>query len=357
MLFDPLAYRSFQFANRVVMAPMTRSRAIGNVPNALIAHYYEQRASAGLIVTEGVAPSPNGLGYARIPGLFSPAQVQAWRVVTAAVPARGGTIFAQLMHTGRVAHAANLPDGAEVLGPVATACPGQMWTDAQGMQPHTTPRAMTERDVAAAIAEFATAARNAREAGFDGIELHAANGYLIEQFLNANVNTRTDAWGGSADARNRFALEVARACADAIGAQRVGVRLSPYGVFNSTGAYPDVEPQYLALAQALSALRVGYLHVLDHSAIGAPAVPQAFKTELRRTFDGLFIAAGGFERASAERVLADGNADMVAFGRPLISNPDLVERMRSGAALAAPDPATFYTADAKGYTDYPALAA
>ncbi len=271
MLFDPFSYRSHPFRNRCVMAPMTRSRAIGNVPNALMAEYYAQRAGAGLIITEGTSPSPNGLGYARIPGLFDAAQVQGWRGVTDAVHARGGRMFVQLMHTGRVTHVENLPRGAQVLGPTDVTCPGEMWTDAHGMQPHNPPRAMTESDIAAAVSEYARSAELAIEAGFDGVELHAANGYLIEQFLNANVNTRTDGYGGSIAARNRFALEVARAVVGAIGADRVGIRLSPYGAFNHTGEYPDVEPQYLALVQELSALRLVFLHVLDHSAMGAPA--------------------------------------------------------------------------------------
>ncbi|MHA6202950.1 alkene reductase [Dyella soli] len=362
MLFQPLTTTSIQLANRTVMAPMTRSRADGaNTPNALMAEYYGQRASAGLIITEGTSPSPNGLGYARIPGLFNEAQVRGWKQVTDAVHARGGKIFVQLMHTGRVSHAANLPAGAEVLGPMGTASPGQMHTDSLGMQPRSTPRAMNETDIAHAVEEYATSARLAIEAGFDGVELHAANGYLIEQFINANVNQRSDAYGGSIDGRNRFALEVARATAAAIGAHRVGIRLSPYGVFNSTGAFPDVEPQYLALVQELSRLGLLYLHVLDHSAMdnymSAPPVSTAFKLQLRAAFRGLFIVAGGFDRTRAEEALKAGHADLVAFARSFIANPDLVERMRTDEALNTMDPATFYTPGPKGYIDYPALAA
>ncbi len=357
MLFDTFPLRSQSLKNRTVMAPMTRSRAVdANTPNPLMAEYYGQRASAGLIVTEGVSPSPNGLGYARIPGLFNAAQVAGWRLVTDAVHAEGGRIVVQFMHTGRVAHAANLPAGAEVVGPMASACPGEMYTDAQGMQPHSAPRAMSEADIAHAVAEFAQAARLAIEAGFDGIELHAANGYLIEQFLNANVNQRSDGYGGSIAGRNRFALEVARACVQAIGAERVGIRLSPYGVFNSTGAYADVEAQYVALVQELSAMGLMYLHVLDHSAMGAPPVPAALKAQLRSLFAGPFILAGGFDRDGAEAALAAGQADLIAFARAFLANPDLVKRMQSGAALNAPDMTTFYTPGPKGYTDYPVLA-
>lgn len=358
MLFEPLVTTSLRLANRAVMAPMTRSRAVdANTPNALMAEYYAQRATAGLIVTEGTSPSPNGLGYARIPGLFNEAHVLGWKAVTDAVHARGGRIFVQLMHTGRVAHVANLPAGAEVLGPTAEACPGEMYTDAQGMQPHSTPRAMTADDIAHAVGEYATSAKLAIEAGFDGVELHAANGYLIEQFLNARVNERTDAWGGSIEGRNRLALDIARASAAAIGADRVGIRLSPYGVFNSTGAFPEVDAQYLALVQALSTLGVQYVHLLDHSAMGAPAVPADLKSRLRAAFTGTFILAGGFDRARAEKALGAGQADLIAFARPFLANPDLVERMRADAPLNAVDAATFYTPGPKGYTDYPALAA
>ncbi len=358
MLLESFAAASLQLANRTVMAPMTRSRAVDtNTPNALMAEYYAQRATAGLIITEGTSPSPNGLGYARIPGLFNDAQVGGWKVVTDAVHAKGGKIFVQLMHTGRVTHVANLPPGAEVVGPTSTVCPGEMYTDSQGLQPHSIPRAMTAPDIAHAVEEYARSAKLAIEAGFDGVELHAANGYLIEQFLNANVNQRTGAYGGSINGRNRFALEVASATVAAIGAHRVGIRLSPYGVFNSTGAYPDVDAQYLALTQELSKLGLLYLHLLDHSALGAPRVPAELKVQLRAAFQGLFVLAGGFDRAGAESALKAGNADLIAFARPFLANPDLVERMRAAVPLNAIDMATFYTPGPKGYTDYPSLAA
>lgn len=358
MLFEPVRIRSLSLNNRLVMAPMTRSRAVeANTPNALMAEYYAQRASAGLIVSEAIATSPNGLGYPRIPGLYDAAHVRGWRLTTEAVHARGGTILAQLVHTGRVAHVANLPAGAEVLAPVDSLCPGEIYTDALGLQPFSPARAMTEQEIARAIEEFAQSAALAIEAGFDGVELHAANGYLIEQFLNPNINQRRDGYGGSLQGRNRFALEVTQAVCAAIGADRVGIRLSPYGVFNGTGAFDEVEAQYLALCEALSALGLLYLHVLDHSAMGAPPVPDSIKVQLRRGFDGPFILAGGFDRASAEAALAEDRADLIAFGRPFLANPDLVERMRTGADLNAPDMATFYTADAKGYTDYPTLGA
>jgi N-ethylmaleimide reductase len=358
MLFEPLDARALKTRNRLVMSPMTRNRAVqSNTPNELMAEYYGQRAGAGLIVTEGTSPSPNGLGYPRIPGLFNDAQVRGWKGVTDAVHARGGKIFLQLMHTGRVTHVANLPAGAEVVGPTDETCPGEMYTDAQGMQPFSKPRAMTLEDIRHAVGEYAQAARLALQAGFDGIELHAANGYLIEQFLNANVNHRTDGYSGSVAGRNRFALEVARAVVAAVGAERVGIRLSPDGVFNSTGSFPEVESQYLELARQLDALNLGYLHVLDHSAMGAPPVPSELKLRLRQAFGGVFILAGGFDAGSAEEALRQKRADLVAFGRPFLANPDLVERLQLNAKLNTPDQATFYVPGPKGYTDYPTLAA
>jgi N-ethylmaleimide reductase len=357
MLFEKYALGAIQLGNRAVMSPLTRSRAsFNNTPNALMATYYAQRASAGLIITEGTSPSPNGLGYARIPGLFNDSHVEGWKLVTDAVHAQGGKIVVQLMHTGRVSHQSNLPAGAEVVGPTAAACPGEIWTDGSGSQPHTAPRAMSEADIVVAVAEYANAARLAVKAGFDGVELHAANGYLLEQFLNANVNQRTDAYGATPDGRNRFVLEVARATAKEIGAERVGIRLSPNGVFNATGGYDGMQEQYLALVKELSAIGLMYVHVLDHSAIGAPAVPAELKMALRNAFDGPFILAGGFDKTSAESALAEGEADLIAMGRPFLANPDLVSRLRNDLPLNAPDPSTFYTPGSQGYTDYPAFA-
>lgn len=358
MIFDPISARSLPLANRIVMAPLTRSRATPeHTPNALMATYYGQRATAGLIITEGTSPSPNGLGYPRIPGLYDARQVTGWKATTAAVHAQGGKIFVQFMHCGRVAHVANLPPGAEVLGPSAGACPGEMYTDARGMQPHSPPRAMEEADIARAVQEHVAAAKLAVEAGFDGVELHAANGYLMEQFLNPLVNRRTDGYGDNIAGRNRLALEIAGATVDAIGRDRVGMRLSPYGVFNGTGAFPEVQAQYLALAGSLSALGLLYLHLVDHSAMGAPPVPADFKLKLRAGFTGLFILSGGFDHATAEQALLEKRGDLIAFGRPFLANPDLVARMRKDAPLNAPDEATFYVPGPKGYTDYPALAA
>ena len=261
------------------------------------------------------------------------------------------------MHRGRVAHVANLPTRAEVLGPGTVVCPGEMYTDTLGMQPYSPPRAMTVADIAHVVKEHVTAAKLALDAGFDGVELHGANGYLIEQFLNPLVNLRTDGYVGSIDARNRLALVIARATVSAIGRDRVGIRLSPYGVFNGTGEFPEVQAQYLALTKGLSALGLIYLHLVDHSAMGAPPLPADFKLKLRAGFDGLYILSGGSDHASAEKALIEKRGDLIAFGRPFLANPDLVARMRKDAPLNAPDMATFYVPGAKGYTDYPALAA
>ncbi len=354
MLFDTFTARHLVLKNRIVMSPMTRSRAVvANTPNELMCEYYGQRASAGLIVTEGTSPSPNGVGYARIPGIYNQAQIDGWKAVTKVVHDKGGKIVIQLMHTGRVTHDSNLPTGAEVLSPTAEVCPGEIYSDTKGMQPHSTPKAMTQADITNAVKEYTQAAVNAIAAGFDGVEIHAANGYLIEQFLNANVNKRTDAYGGSSAGRNKFAIEIIDSIIKAIGADKTGIRISPFGAFNNTGEYPGVEEQFLDLVTHASQCGLLYLHVLDHSAMGAPAVPQDYKLKLRQAFKGPFILAGGFEKESAENALSSNGADLIGFGRPFISNPDLVRRLHDGVALTPPDMSTFYAGDAKGYTDYP----
>lgn len=351
-LFTPIQLGELSLKNRIVMAPMTRSRAIGNLPNALMAQYYRLRADAGLIITEGTSPSPNGLGYARIPGLFNEEQVQGWRSVTDGVHQAGGKIFVQLMHTGRVSHPANLPPGATIMGPSAVAVPGEMWTDANGMQPHPVPHEMTEADIAHSITEYAASAKLAMQAGFDGVELHGANGYLIDQFLNVAANHRTDRWGGTVENRIRFAVEVAKATVAAIGAERVGMRISPYGVFNAQVPDAEMDAMYLHLIDELNALGLLYIHIVDHSAMGAPEVSPALKASIRAAFKGKYILSGGYDVARADADLDAQRGDLVAFGRPFISNPDLVAKLKSGQALVAPDPSTFYTPGEKGYSDY-----
>ena len=353
LLFSPYKLGRVELKNRVVMAPMTRSRSIGNVPGELVATYYAQRAEAGLIITEGTSPAPEGLGYARIPGLFSAEQVAGWKRVTSAVHAAGSRIFVQLMHTGRVSHPANLPAGARLIGPSAIAAPGEMYTDAQGMQAYPVPEAMTEADIEAALTAYERSAELAIEAGFDGVELHGANGYLIDQFLNTASNHRQDAWGGSVEGRARFALEVAARTAKKIGKDRLGIRLSPYGAFNGMAADDATDALYEHLATKLGEMGLLYVHVVDHSSMGAPPVKASLKRSLRERFRGTVILSGGYDRARAEHDLVEHTGDLVAFGRPFLANPHLISKLKSGAALASPDMTTAYTPGEKGYTDYP----
>ncbi|MEY4582058.1 MAG: hypothetical protein RL701_6761 [Pseudomonadota bacterium] len=352
-LYSPYRLGRIEVANRVVMSPMTRSRSIGNVPSELVAQYYSQRAEAGLIITEGTAPAADALGYARIPGLFNSAQVEGWKKVTSQVHAAGGRIFVQLMHTGRVGHPANLPAGARLLGPSAIATPGEMFTDTQGMQKFPVPAAMTEADIEETLQQFTKSAQLAIDAGFDGVELHGANGYLIDQFLNVAANQRTDRWGGSLENRARYASEVSTRVAKAIGADRVGIRISPYGAFNGTQTDPETDALYLKLANVLSELKLLYIHTVDHSSMGTPKPSPELYRELRNTFKGTLISSGGYDAKRAESDLREQKCDLVAFGRPFIANPRLVSKLKQGAALREPDQATFYTPGPAGYTDYP----
>ncbi|MCW5692800.1 MAG: alkene reductase [Pseudolabrys sp.] len=355
-LFSKASLGPLTLQNHLVMAPLTRSRAIGNVPNDLMADYYAQRAGLGLLITEGTSPSPNGVGYARIPGIYSAEQVVGWKKVTDAVHAKGAKIFVQLMHTGRIAHPLNLPAGAKVVAPSAVAAAGQMYTDAEGMKDHPVPQALTAAELVATREEYVTAAKNAVAAGFDGVELHAANGYLLEQFIRPNSNIRTDKYGGSIENRARFVIEVAEATAAAIGKDKVGIRLSPYGVFNDMPLYPEMEADYTYLAGKLNEVGLVYVHLVDHSPQGAPEVPASIKRTFRNKFKRTLILSGGYDAKSAEADLATGKADLIAVGRPILSNPDLIERWKSDAALNVPDASTFYTPGPKGYTDYPTLA-
>ncbi len=356
-VFDSYQLGNTSLANRIVMAPMTRSRAINNIPNELVATYYAQRAGAGLIITEGTSPSPNGIGYARIPGVYSEEQVAGWKLVTDAVHEAGGKIFLQIMHTGRVSHPTNMPAGTRVLAPSAIGLTNsEMWTDQDGNQPYPTPEAMSSEDITNTIQEYVDAAKNAIAAGFDGVELHGANGYLLDQFIHPDSNQRTDEFGGSVENRLRFVLEVAEQVVAAIGAERTGIRLSPYGVFNELSpSYDGIEETYTQLATALSKLDLVYLHVVDHSAMGAPEVPETIKSLLRKNFSNTVILSGGYDLARAEADLAAEKGDLVAFGRPWISNPDLVQRLQSGAELQDPNFDAFYTPGPEGYTDYPTL--
>ena len=357
-LFSPAKIGPIELKNHIVMSPMTRSRAIGNIPNDLMATYYGQRADAGLIITEGTSPSPNGLGYARIPGLYSEAQVEGWKKVTSAVHQKGGKIFVQLMHTGRISHVENMPEGTRVLAPSPVQPAGQMWTDTLQMQDFPTPEAMTIDDIDTAKAEFVTAAKNAVKAGFDGVELHGANGYLLEQFLSPVSNIRTDHYSGSIENRCRFVIEVVSAVADAIGKEKTGIRLSPYGVASDMPHYPEIDAAYQYLAGQLNDLDIAYLHIVDHSALGAPPVPLYIKQAIRSIFKNTIILAGGYDKNHAEADLESGLGDLIAFGRPFINNPDLVERMKNNEELSSDlQMDLFYSPGEKGYTDYPAYSA
>ena len=351
-LLIPYIGKSLRLKNHIVMAPMTRSRAIGNLPNALMAKYYGQRAGAGLIITEGTAPAPEALGYARMPGIFSDEQIEGWKLVTAAVHQGGTKIFSQLMHTGRIGHVANLPEGARLTGASAIRAVGQIPTDALGMQDYSLPVALTTDRVQKVIASFVGAARNAITAGFDGVELHGANGYLIEQFLNPNVNDRIDQYGGSIENRARFAVEVAKQVSDAIGRDKVGIRLTPNSTLGDLQPYDSntTRETYIHLARELNRIGLAYIHIGI-----SPEVPAATLSGIRKEFGGTLIYCNAFTAETAEAQLQNGDADLIAFGRNFLANPDFVERIVAGASLNPVDFTTLYTPDEKGYIDYPAM--
>ncbi|MBK05512.1 MAG: alkene reductase [Deltaproteobacteria bacterium] len=353
-LFSEYTLGSLTLPNRIIMAPMTRCRAIGNVPNELMAEYYAMRADAGLLITEGTAPCPNGLGYARIPGIYTDEQIEGWKKVTDTVHQRGGRIFMQLLHTGRVGHPLNMPKGARIVAPSAITAPGEMFTDQEGPQPHPIPTEMSIDDIQEAKHSFVQAAKNAITAGCDGIEIHGANGYLVDQFINPGSNKRTDIYGGSIENRCRFALEVAEAIAKEIGPERTGIRLSPYGVYGGMEMFEEMDATFLHLASELATYNLAFIHLVDHSAMGAPDVPNALKASIKQAFSGTLIECGGMDTAAAEKILGDEKrADLIGFGRAFISNPDLVERLKHQYPLAKAHSATFYTPGKEGYLDYP----
>ena len=347
-LLQPLRLGDIECANRVVMAPMTRSRADAeDRPTELHVEYYAQRASAGLIVTEGVQPSIDGKGYPRTPGLHEPAQVEAWRAVTDAVHARSGRIVAQLMHVGRIAHHLNKRPDARTVAPSAVRANVSLYTDTAGMQTCDAPEPLSSADIAGVIEDYANAARLARAAGFDGVELHCTSGYLPMQFLASNTNLRTDGYGGDATRRARFVIETLEALVAAIGAGRVGFRICPGNPFNDVFD-PDPIDTTRTLLAAVRHLRCGYLHV-----IAAPDRSLDAFALARRHHDTALIINDGFEPATAREAIVAARGDAVSFGRHYVSNPDLVERIAGGHPLAAFDRRTLYTPGAKGYTDYP----
>ena len=352
-LFTPIKIGSIELRNRIVMAPLTRNRAgEGNVPQDMNVTYYEQRASAGLIITEATPISEMGHGYPATPGIHSKAQIAGWKKVVNAVHRKGGKIVLQLWHVGRISHPSLLPNNSLPVAPSAIKPAGQAFTY-QGLQDFVTPRALAAEELPGIIEEYIQATRNALEAGFDGVEIHAANGYLLDQFLRDSTNKRTDSYGGHIINRARLLLEVVQNVVAIAGADRVGVRISPLNPFNDIS---DSDPQALFnhVARVLSPFGLAYLHVVEGGTHGIPTPPFDF-VELRKQFQGPYMANLSYDKARANAALAAGNVDLVAFGVPFIANPDLVERFAKDAPLNQPDQATFYGGSEKGYIDYPTL--
>jgi len=363
MLFTPFRLNDLQLKNRIVMPPMTRARAtVDGIPTELMATYYRQRASAGLIITEGTQISRQGQGYAWTPGLHSPEHVAGWRRVTEAVHAANGRIFAQLWHVGRISHTSLQPGGGAPVSSSALVAEGvKVFIDPQGYGPergvgemvqHSTPRALEIEEIPLVIRDFARAAQYALDAGFDGVEIHAANGYLINQFIDSQANHRTDAYGGSLPNRLRFLKEVTEAVVRVAGAQRVGVRLAPLTTLQ--GAVDDTpQATYLAAAKILDEIGVAYIHIAEADWDDAPPMPGAFKEAFRMMYAGTMIYSGHYDQAKAAEALRAGWADLIGFGRPFIANPDLPHRLQHGLELNVPDRSTFFGGGARGYTDYP----
>ncbi|EOY5094742.1 alkene reductase [Citrobacter amalonaticus] len=364
MLFDHYALNALPLKNRIVMPPMTRSRAgAGDVATDMMADYYAQRASAGLIISEGTQISQQGQGYAWTPGIYSDTQIAGWKKVTDAVHKAGGKIFAQLWHVGRVSHTVLQPGGAAPVSSSAIQAPGvKVFVDVEGRGPengvgemvqHDMPRALTLEEIPAIVNDYAQAARNAIAAGFDGIELHGANGYLINQFIDSQANLRDDEYGGSLQNRLRFMREVVTAVSAAIGKERVGIRLAPLTTL--MGSKDDTpEATYLAAASVLNELGIAYIHIAEADWEDAPVMPAAFKEALRIIFHGALIYSGKYTKARAEEALANGWADLIGFGRPFIANPDLPHRLKNDLPLNAPIKETFFGGGKEGYLDYPA---
>lgn len=361
-LFTPFKVGDSDLVNRVVMAPMTRSRAItGDTADELTAKYYQQRASAGLIITEGSQISVQGQGYLFTPGIYSDAQVKGWSKVTKSVHDAGGKIYIQLWHVGRISHHSLQIDGQSPVSSVAvkannSTCYARDESGQPGPVPVSEPRALSVSEIKSIVQDYVQAAKNAIRAGFDGIEIHAANGYLLEQFINGRLNTRQDEYGG-AEPKNRlrFVLEVTDAISAAIGAEKTGIRLAPFGRLFDMHAYDGEEETWLLLAEKLSERSLSYVHLSDQKTLGEQAIPDGFIEKFRTAFDGTLIIAGGFDKQRAEAYLQQGKADLIGFGRPYIANPDLVGRMENNASLNEVNRATMYGGDGQGYTDYPFL--
>lgn len=345
--------KTLNLSNHVVMAPMTRSRAVGNIPNDIMATYYAMRAGTGLIITEGTSPSKNGLGYPNIPGAYTDEQMLGWKKVTDAVHEKGGKIFLQIMHVGRVAHILNLPEGGEIVAPSAIQAAGEMFT-MEGAKPNGMPREMNKQDIQQAQNEFVQAAKNAIDAGFDGIEIHAANGYLPHQFINKGTNERADEYGSSIENRGRFVVELAQKIAAAIGHEKTGIRISPFGDFNDMAIYDEIADTYNYLVEQLNALNLVYLHLVGMS----KKIPDGYLEDLARQFEGIVIFNGGygFDIPKAQKVVAETDRYLISIGFPFVANPDLIERIRQGTEYNEVDQNTLYTPGEAGYLTYPVLA-
>lgn len=356
-LLEPIVTPGLSLANRIVMAPMSRRRVEKEgVPSELLARYYAQRATAGLIIAESTGVSRDGLGFAMLPGIYSEEQIAGWRKVTEAVHQRGGKIFVQLVHSGRIGHAANIPGGTTPVAPSAIAAAGTIATPA-GSQPLPVPVALSAEAVEAMYHTHLQATRNALAAGFDGVELHAAHGYLMEQFIHPAANQRTDEYGGSIENRCRLPLRIIEGMVAIAGAGRVGVRFSPFASLNGLSPYEEETATHLYLAAKLDKMGIRYIHLSDQSTNGHPPIPPAFITLLRQQFRHWLILAGGYNTVTAQEALQRYNADLIAFGRPFISNPDLVARIAQQQPFAPADKATFYEGGARGLIDYPCLSA
>ena len=355
-LFETLSLAGKTLNNRVVMPPMTRSRSTqpGDVPNNLMAEYYAQRASAGLIVSEGTQISALGKGYAWTPGIYTKAQIDGWKLVTDKVHEAGGVMFAQLWHVGRVSHPSNT-EGQQPISASAIQAKGVKVFVDEGGNPgfveSVMPREMSIEDIKAVVEEYRVAARNAVDAGFDGIELHSANGYLLNQFIDSQSNTRTDEYGGSVQNRIRFLKEVVQAVSEEIGADKVGVRLAPLTTLNGT-VDDNPEETYLAIASMLNSFKIGYMHIAEADWDDAPQMPISFKMAIREAYSGLLIYAGKYDTERAEQALTEGWADMIGFGRPFVANPDLPYRLANNVPLNDHNPDTLFGGGEKGYTDY-----
>jgi len=361
-LFEPFDLRGLLLPNRIVMPPMTRARAAaGQVPTSLMAEYYAQRASAGLIITEGTQVSAQGQGYAWTPGIHTAEQVEGWKKVTTAVHNAGGRIFAQLWHVGRLSHVSLQPGGAAPVAPSAIMADGvQVFIDPDGLGAaagqgkkvqHSSPRALETAEIGELVHQFAGAAANAMNAGFDGVELHGANGYLINQFIDSGTNQRTDIYGGTLTNRLRFVEEVARAVIAICGAERVGIRFSP--LTTAQGAIDDTpQATYLAAAKLMDDLNIAYVHIAEADWDDAPLMPAAFKEAFRRVYSGAMIYSGHYDQKRAEEAIGRGWADMIGFGRPFIANPDLPRRLQTNAPLTLGDSTKYFGGDARGFTDW-----